>query len=101
MNNLNKIILGNFLIENGSFKKWRFVTVLFIMAVIMIFSSHLVDKKIILIADIKYEISILESEFLENRKTVMRLRMESNVLSFMKARKIKSSINPPNKIIVK
>ena len=101
MNNLNKIILGNFLIENGSFKKWRFVTVLFIMAVIMIFSSHLVDKKIILIADIKYEISILESEFLENRKTVMELRMESNVLSFMKERKIKSSINPPNKIIVK
>jgi len=47
MNNLNKIILGNFLIEKGSFKKWRFVTVLFIMAVIMIFSSHLVDKKII------------------------------------------------------
>ena len=100
MNNLNKIILGNFLIENGSFKKWRFVTVLFIMAVIMIFSSHLVDKKIILIADIKYEISILESEFLENRKTVMELRMESNVLSFMKVRKIKSSINPPNTIIV-
>ena len=60
MNNLNKIILGNFLIENGSFKKWRFVTVLFIMAVIMIFSSHLVDKKIISIADIKYEISILD-----------------------------------------
>jgi len=100
MNNLNKIILGNFLIEKGSFKKWRFVTVLFVMAVIMIFSSHLVDKKIISIADIKYEISILESEFLENRKTVMRLRMESNVLSFMKLKKIKSSINPPNKIIV-
>jgi hypothetical protein len=26
--------------------------------------------------------------------------MESNVLSFMKLKKIKSSINPPNKIIV-
>ena len=56
MNNLNKIILGNFLIEKGSFKKLRFVTVLFVMAVIMIFSSHLVDKKIISIADTKYEI---------------------------------------------
>jgi hypothetical protein len=68
MSNINKIILGNFLIEKGSFKKWRFVTVLFIMAVIMIFSSHLVDKKIISIADLKYEISVLESEFLENQK---------------------------------
>ena len=47
----------------------------------MIFSSHSVDKKIISIADLKYEISVLESEFLENRKSVMRLKMESNVIS--------------------
>jgi len=100
MNSINKIILGNFLIEEGSIRNWRFVIFLFIMAIIMIFSSHLVDKKIISISDFKNEISVLESEFLENRKRVMKLKMESNVVSLMKERKIKSSKNPPKKIII-
>jgi hypothetical protein len=100
MSNINKIILGNFLIEEGSFKNWKFIIFLFIMAVIMIFSSHSIDNKIISIADLKYEISVLESEFLDNRKRVMNLKMESNVRLFMKERKIKSSINPPKKIII-
>ena len=46
MNKINKIILGNFLIEEGSLKKWKLITFLFIMAIIMIFSSHSIDKKI-------------------------------------------------------
>ena len=100
MSKINKIIFGNFLIEEGSFKNWKFIIFLFIMAVIMIFSSHSIDNKIISIADLKYEISVLESEFLDNRKRVMNLKMESNVRSFMKERKIKSSINPPKKIII-
>ena len=100
MNSINKIILGNFLIEEGFIRNWRFVIFFFIMAIIMIFSSHLVDKKIISISDFKNEISVLESEFLENRKRVMKLKMESNVVSLMKERKIKSSKKPPKKIII-
>ena len=100
MNKINKIVLGNFLIEEGSLKNWRFIIFLFSLAIIMIFSSHSVDKKIISIADLQYEISVLESEFLENRKSVMRLKMESNVASFMIEREIKSSKNPPKKVII-
>ena len=28
MSNINKIILGNFLIEEGSFKNWKFINIL-------------------------------------------------------------------------
>ena len=100
MSNINKIVLGNFLIEKSFFKNWRFVIFLFTMATIMIFSSHLVDKKIISISDLKNEISVLESEFLENRKSVMKLKMESNIALLMKESKIKSSKKPPKKIII-
>ena len=100
MNKINKIIFGNFLIEEGSFKSWKLVTFLFIMAIIMIFSSHYIDKKIILIGDLKNDVSVLESEFVENRKSVMKLKMESNVASAMKERGIKSFNKPPKKIIV-
>ena len=48
----------------------------------------------------KNEISALESEFLENRKKVMKLKMESNVALLMKERKIKTSNKPPKKIII-
>ena len=100
MNKINKIILGNFLIEEGSLKNWKLVTFLFIMAIIMIFSSHSIDKKIIFIGDLKNDVSVLESKFLENRKSVMKLKMESNVSSIMKERGIKSFNKPPKKIIV-
>ena len=100
MNKINKIILGNFLIEEGSLKNWKLVTFLFIMAIIMIFSSHYIDKKIILIGDLKNDVSVLESEFVDNRKSVMKLKMESNVTSVLKDRGIKNFNNPPQKIIV-
>ena len=100
MNNLNKIVLGNFLIHNNSLKKWRFVTFLFLMAIIMIFSSHLVDKKIISISELNNEISVLENEFLDKRKKVMKLKMESNIALLMKKKNIKSSKIPPKKIII-
>ena len=63
-------------------------------------SRDLVDKKIISIGDLKNEISVLESEFLENRKSVMKLKMESNIALLMKESKIKSSKKPPKKIII-
>ena len=100
MSKINKIVLGNFLIEEGSLRNWRFVIFLFTMAILMIFSSHSVDKKIISISDFKNEISVLESKFLENRKKVMKLKMESNVALLMKERKIKTSNKPPKKIII-
>ena len=42
----------------------------------------------------------MQSQFIENRKKVMKLKMESNVATIMKVRKIKSSTNPPKKIII-
>ena len=97
---INKILLGNFLIEKNIFKNWRLVLYLFFMAIVMIFSSHLVDKKIIKISDLENDISYLESEFVENRKMVMKLKMQSNVISEMKSIGLKSYNIPPKKILV-
>lgn len=97
---INKILLGNFLIEKNIFKNWRLVLYLFFMAIVMIFSSHLVDKKIIKIGDLENDISYLESEYVENRKMVMKLKMHSNVISEMKSIGLKSYNTPPKKILV-
>ncbi len=97
---LNKILFGNFLINRGVSKNWKLVACFFVMAIIMIFSSHSIDKKIILISDLKNNITNLESQFIENRQKVMKLRMETNVALSMREKEIKNYNNPPLKIIV-
>ena len=97
---LKKIILGKFLINEGSIKNWGYVFFLFTICLIMIYSSHSVDSKIIKIGDLKNEISVLQSKFINKRKEVMILKMESNVSLVMDDRNIKSSTNPPKKIII-
>jgi hypothetical protein len=99
-NKLKQIVLGNFLIDEGSFRKWRYVIFLFSMCLIMIYSSHLVDSKIIKISELKNETSVLKSDFIEGRKKVMKLKMESNVTELMFERQIKSSTIPPKKIVI-
>ena len=97
---LKKILLGNFLINNSAIKGWKYVIFLFVICLVMIYSSHSVDSKIIEISELKNEISVLQSSFIENRKKVMILKMESTVATQMKERGIKSSITPPQKIII-
>jgi hypothetical protein len=97
---LKKIILGKFLINEGSIKNWGYVFFLFTICLIMIYSSHSVDSKIIKIGDLKNEISVIQSKFINKRKEVMILKMESNVSLVMDDRNIKSSTTPPKKIII-
>ena len=66
----------------------------------MIYSSHFVGSKIIKISELKNEISLLQSNFINKRKEVMILKMESNVLVVMNDRNIESSTIPPKKIII-
>ena len=99
-NKLKQIVLGNFLIDEGSFRKWMYVIFLFSMCLMMIYSSHLVDSKIITISELKNETSILKSNFIEGRKKVMKLKMESNVTDVMFEKGIKSSTIPPKKIVI-
>jgi hypothetical protein len=99
-NSLKKIILGKFLINDGSIKNWGYVFFLFTICLIMIYSSHLLDSKIIKISELKNEISLLQSNFINKRKEVMILKMESNVLVVMNDRNIESSTIPPKKIII-
>jgi len=49
---------------------------------------------------LKNEISVLQSRFINKRKEVMKLKMESNVSLVMIDRSITSSSTPPKKIII-
>lgn len=95
------ILKGTFLVSDDSFKNWRMIIFLSILAIVMIASSHSADKKVHEIARLNNEVKELRSAFVEGREKLMGLKMESSVLIKMTEKGLGSSINPPKKIKVK
>ena len=97
---LYEIINGKFIIEKTNKENIRFVMFLFFLAVIMIFSSHSVDRKIYKLSDLSKKLVSVENEFIEQRKKVVKIKMESNIKIQLSERGIGPSLNPPTKIVI-
>jgi hypothetical protein len=95
------ILRGKFLISDDSFKNWRIIIFISVLAIIMIASSHSADQKVYEIARLTNEVKELRSAFVDKRGKLMRLKKESFVEAEMKQKGIEISLNPPTKIIVK
>ena len=67
----------------------------------MIASSHNADKKVYEIARLNNEVKELRSAFVDGRKKLMGLKMESSVIIKMSEKGLLSSVIPPKKIKVK
>lgn len=98
---MKQIMRGDFLVRNGALDNWRFILFCTLLAIMMIASSHSADKKVLEIAEINLQVKELRSQFVDSRKQLMQLKMESSVARKMKARGIGTSSTPPSKIIVK
>lgn len=98
---LNSILKGTFLISEDSFKNWRMIIVLSVLAIVMIASSHSADRKVHEIARLTEEVKEYRSILVEGRKTFMELKMESSISNKLKEKGISASDIPPKKIIVK
>ena len=99
--NIYSILKGTFLVSDDSFKNWRMIIFISVLAVIMIASSHSADKKVHEIAKLNNEVKELRSAFVDGRKKLMGIKMESSVIQKMKEKGLASSLIPPKKIKVK
>ncbi|HEY5688394.1 MAG TPA: FtsL-like putative cell division protein [Yeosuana sp.] len=95
------ILKGTFLVSDDSFKNWRVILFISTLAIVMIASSHSADKKVYEIARLKNEVNDMRSQFIDGRSKLMRLKMESEVMSAMVEKGIAPSVIPPKKIKVK
>jgi hypothetical protein len=98
--NLYNIVKGRFLVSDDTFKNWRFVVFLSILALIMIGSSHTADKKVHRIAKLSNEAKELKSEYLDVRKQLTQTKMESKLTAVMSKTGLQTSVIPPQKIII-
>jgi hypothetical protein len=98
--NFYNIVKGRFLVSDDTFKNWRFVVFLSILALIMIGSSHTADKKVHRIAKLSNEAKELKSEYLDVRKQLTQTKMESKLTAVMSKTGLQTSVIPPQKIII-
>ena len=100
MKRLLSILNIEFLIKQDSFRNWRMILFISVLALVMISSGHSADKKIFLIASLNSKIKALKSQFIENKTHLMNLKKETNVVKKLSENGIRPSSNPPIKIIV-
>jgi len=96
--NIYNIIKGKFLVSDDSFRNWRFILFLSLLALIMIASSHSADKKVHRIAQLNDDVKELKSEYVDLRMKLMQTRMESRIITAMERRGLEPSVTPPQKI---
>lgn len=95
------ILKGTFLVNDDSFKNWRFIIFISVLSLIMIASSHSADKKVYEIARLNNEVKEMRSAFVDGRSKLMRMKMESSVTRKMREKGLSQSVIPPKKIIIK
>ena len=95
------LLRGKFLVDEDSPKNWRMLIFLTSLALIMIGSSHNVDKKVQEIATLNKDMRELRSAFVATRSDLMKLKMESSIIKKLEAKGLFIAENPPQKILVK
>lgn len=95
------LLRGKFLVDEDSPKNWRMLIFLASLALIMIGSSHSVDKKVQEIATLNKDMRELRSAFVATRSDLMKLKMESSIIKKLEAKGLFIAENPPQKILLK
>ena len=95
------VLKGTFLVSDGAFKNWRLIFFFLALAILMIASSHTTDRKVHKIAQLNERVKALRSSYVETRAQLMEFKMESVIRKRLAGNGIKSSSNPPFKIIIK
>lgn len=95
---ITDILKGKFLISEDSIKNWRFIVFASLLAVLMISSSHSVDRKVIQIAELNNDVKELRSEFIDVRTELQELKLESTITQKLKQKGLAPSQEPPKKI---
>jgi len=100
-NKIYKMLKGSFLTEDNAQKNWIFLIFLAVLALIMIASSHSIDRKVQEISYLNTKNKELRSVFVAKRSELMNLKMESSISKTLVKKGLKPPKNPPYKIRVK
>lgn len=94
------ILRGSFLTDESAFKNWRIIIYVVGLMLVMIYSAHSADKKVMQIASLNKLKRELRAEHHDRTTTLMRMKMESNIRERVKILGLIPAKTPPKKIKV-
>lgn len=97
---ISEIIKGSFLADSRWNRHRLFVLWLALLALLSIFSGHMVERKVLILSALQSEMKDLNSEFTETRSRLMKLSMRSKVKQRAEAIGLVESKEPPLMIAV-
>ncbi|MDH3323821.1 MAG: FtsL-like putative cell division protein [Flavobacteriaceae bacterium] len=97
---LDHVLKGKFLVDEDAKKNWGFIIFLTGLALLMITSSHQIDKKVQKIAELNKQKRELRSQFVATKSDLMKLKMESSISNRLEENGLFVSQTPPQKIKV-
>ncbi len=92
------ILKGKFLVDEDALKNWIFIIFLTVLGLIMISSSHSVDRKVQKIAKLTKQKKELRAQFIATRSDLMKMKLESNIVKKLEGTGLFVSNKPPVKI---
>ncbi len=95
------ILRGSWLTNEDSFKNWRLILFAALLALVMIYSNHSLERKVHEIGQLAEQEKELHSQHTDLQRELMFLQMESTIATKLKDRGIAPAKNPPQKIIIK
>ena len=95
------IIKGNFLNRDEVKIHYRYFMLIFILLMIMIYSNHLVSKKIELVNDLKEQTEEYKSRNAYAQSRLIKVKLESELGKEMVQDSLLSLENHPHKLLIK
>lgn len=95
------ILRGEFLTKEGSEQNWTFMLFLVFLAFVSITSSHLVDKKVVRITELKNAVSDLKTQYTDKHSELMQMQLESSIIQYTQKYGLELPLTQPYVIVDK
>ncbi len=94
------LLKGSFLTDESSVQNWRVIFFVVFLLLIMIWSSHSVQEKLVQLDRLKKLKKELRAEYIDTSTILMKMKLESTVRSEVENMGLAPSQTPPQKIKV-
>lgn len=94
------LLRGSFLTDESAFKNWRVIIFVVSLLLVMIWSAHSADEKVVMISELNKKKRELRAEYIDTKTTLARMKLESTVRKRVEKYGLVPAKTPPQKIKV-
>lgn len=94
------VLRGSFLTDESAVRNWKVIFFVVMLLLVMIWSAHSADEKVVKIASLNKMKRELRAEFVDTSTILMRMKLESAIRKKVSVTGLSPAKDPPQKIKV-